>query len=139
MNLEKQEEERRLKAQELALQEQRRQMILLQQRKEEERKAAELLNKFEAEEEHVAEIQEMRGKELEIHRERKNLRTQMKLENVQRVLRIDEYKRMGTLKKIEDNDGRIKNMVEQRRSLIQVIFLLDLDIPFYNYLCAGAS
>jgi hypothetical protein len=68
----------------------------------------------------VAEVQELRGKELEIHRERKNLRSQMKLENVQRVMRIDEYKRMGTLKKIEDNDGRIKNMVEQRRSLIQV-------------------
>mmetsp|Transcript_31455 Transcript_31455/g.45274 ORF Transcript_31455/g.45274 Transcript_31455/m.45274 type:complete len:324 (-) Transcript_31455:212-1183(-) len=118
-NLEKQEEERRLKAQELMLQEQRRQMILQQQRKEEEKKAAQLLNKFEEEEEHVAEIQDMREREQGILRERKNLRSQMKLENVQRVQRIGEYKRMGTLKKIEDNDGRIKSMIEQRRALIK--------------------
>jgi hypothetical protein len=79
-------------------------MILVQQRKEEEKKAEQLLVQFEEEEEHVAEIQELRQRDHDIERERKNLRTQMKLENVQRVQRISEYKRMGTLKKIEDND-----------------------------------
>lgn len=116
--LEKQEEERRLKAQEVMLQEQRRQMILMQKRKEEEKKAEELLMKFEEEEEHVMQIQEVREKELHIHNERKNVRTLMKLENVERVQRIGEYQRMATLKKIEDTDSRVTTMIEQRRALI---------------------
>jgi hypothetical protein len=105
MNLIKQEEERLLKAQELELQEHRRRMILMQQKKEEEKKAESLLVKFEEEEQHVLEIQQIKHKELEIQNERKNLRTQMKLENVQRVMRVGDYKRMGTLKKIEDSDS----------------------------------
>jgi len=118
-NLLKAEQERLLKAQELELQEHRRRMILLQQKKEEEKKAEELLVKFEEEEIHVMEVQKMHDKELEIQNERKNLRTQMKLENVQRVMRVGDYKRMGTLKKIEESDSRIKSMLDQKKSLIQ--------------------
>jgi len=118
-NLLKAEHERLLKAQELELQEHRRRMILLQQKKEEEKKAEELLMKFEEEEQHVQEVQKLQAKELEIQNERKNLRTQMKLENVQRVMRVGEYRRMGTLKKIEETDGRIKAMIDQKRALIQ--------------------
>lgn len=49
-------------------------------------------------------VQEVRQKDQFIAKERKELRTQMKLENVQRVKRMTEYTRMGTLKKIEDSD-----------------------------------
>ena len=49
----------------------------------------------------------MRAKEHELLKERKSLRTQMKLENVERVMRVGEYQRMGTLKKIEDTDGLV--------------------------------
>jgi len=117
-NMHKQEEERYLKQQELELQEQRRQMILLQMRREEEIKAEEMIEKFEVAEQHVEMVKEVRDKDHMILRERKELRTQMKLENVERVKRMSEYKRMGTLKKIEDSDGRIKSMLDQRRALI---------------------
>lgn len=117
--MQKQEEERRLRAQEIELQEQRRQIILMQQRKEEEKKAEALLVKFDEEEAHVEEIKEVRMRDHEIHRERKNLRTQMKLENVKRVQRVGEYKRMGTLKKIEDTDHRTRSMLEQKKALIE--------------------
>ena len=64
------------------------------------------------------EVQAIREKEHEILKEKKSIRTQMKLENVERVHRVSEYKRMGTLKKIEDVNGRVKNMLQMRRSLI---------------------
>eukprot|EP01038_Epipyxis_sp_PR26KG_P014118 gene14118-18944_t len=118
-HMRQQEQERELKAQEIMLQEQRRRMILLQQQKEEEHKAALLLKQFDEDQQHVAEIQAIRDRENQIHKEKKVLRTQMKLENVQRVLRIDDYKRMGTLKKIEDTDSRVKSLVDQKRSLIE--------------------
>ena len=63
-------------------------MVLIQKRKDEERKAEQLLEKFEEEEEHVFHIQQQRNKELQIQNERKNVRTLMKLENVERVQRI---------------------------------------------------
>jgi hypothetical protein len=79
-------------------------MILMQMRREEEMKAAELLERFEEEEEHVAQVQEVRHKDHVITKEKKEIRTQMKLENVDRVRRMNDYQRMGTLKKIEDQD-----------------------------------
>ena len=49
-------------------------------------------------------VQEMRRRELELRKERRNLRMQMKAENVNRVRRVIEYKSLVVLKKIEDND-----------------------------------
>lgn len=118
-HLRRQEEERTLKAQELELQEQRRKMILLQQRKEEEAKAEGMLEKFESEEEHLAAVQARRDKDMYLAKERKSLKTQLKLENVQRVMRINDYRRMSTQKKIHENDQRISKMVEQRAALVE--------------------
>jgi len=64
------------------------------------------------------EVQAIREKEHEILKEKKSIRTQMKLENVDRVHRVTEYKRLTTLKKIEDVDHRVKSMLETRISLI---------------------
>ena len=114
----KQEEERKLASQELMLQEQRRRMILIQKRKEEEKKADSMLEKFEEEEIHVMEVQELRERQHELLKEKKNLRTQMKQENVQRVHRVNEYKRMGILKKIEEVDGRVSTMLTMKQQLI---------------------
>lgn len=118
-HLQKQEEDRELHAQEILLQEQRRRMILIGKRKEEEKKAETLLVKFEEDEMHVEKVQEMRERELQIHKEKKDLMRQMKYENVDRVGRVKEYQRISTLKKIEDTDSRIKNMLDQRQTLIQ--------------------
>jgi len=114
----KQEEERNLASQELMLQEQRRRMILIQKRKEEEKLAESMLEKFEEEEIHVMEVQEQKAKQHQLLREKKALRMQMKAENVQRVHRVNEYKRMGTLKKIEDVDDRVQKMLSMKESLI---------------------
>ena len=46
----------------------------------------------------------MRDREQNLHREKKNIRVQMKSENVERVLRQGEYKKSLTLKKIENCD-----------------------------------
>ena len=117
-HLRKQDEERMLHSQEIMLQEQRRRMILMQKRRDEEVKAESMLGKFEEEEIHVMEVQEQRLRSHELLKEKKSLRTQMKLENVQRVNRVNEYKRMGTLKKIEDVDERVSKMLSMKEQLI---------------------
>lgn len=119
IHLRKQEEERNLASQELMLTEQRRRMILIQKRKEEEKKAESMLEKFEEEEIHVMEVQEQRMRSHQLLKERKKLRTQMKLENVARVHRVSEYKRMNILKKIEDVDSRVTKMLTMKDSLIK--------------------
>lgn len=103
-HLKKQEEERALHAQEVMLQEQRRRMILLETQREEEKKKEFMLQKFEEEEMHLEEVEARRLREQELLKEKKKIRTSMKLENVDRVYRANEYKRMETLKKIEKND-----------------------------------
>lgn len=111
--------ERELHAQELELQEQRRKMILLQKRKEEEREKAKMLIKFEEEEQHVEEVLELTKREQELLKERRKLHVQMKADNVERVKRMSEYKRIGVLKKIEKNDERTSAMLTQRELLIK--------------------
>jgi hypothetical protein len=119
ITFEKQEQERKMASQELLLQEQRRRMILLQQRREEEKKSERMLEKFEEEEIHVEQIQEVHAKEHRMITEKRAIRTQMKLDNVQRVQRVSEYKRLGILKKIESTDTRIENMLKQKQSLVK--------------------
>jgi hypothetical protein len=103
-HLEEQEKARILHQQELQMQEERRKIILLQQRREEEQKKEEMLQKFEENERHVEEIKEMQEHEYNLIKEKKNLVVQMKAENVERVKRMGEYKRLNVLKKIEQND-----------------------------------
>jgi hypothetical protein len=64
------------------------------------------------------EVQAIREKEHQIIKEKKVIRTQMKLENVERVHRVNDYKRMTTLKKIEDVDGRVKGMLSMKQKLV---------------------
>lgn len=115
----KEEEARNLHIQEIQLQEQRRRLILMQKRKEEEQKAEMMLERFEEEEIHVLEVQEARVHGQQLLKEKQALRKQMKLENVQRVNRVSEYKRMNILKKIEEKDGRITKMIESKKSLVE--------------------
>ena len=119
IQLSKQEQERRLHYQELEMQEQRRRMILIQMKKDEERKSENMLVKFEEEEIHVMEIEAIKKREHQIQNEKKILKKQMKLENVERVQRVKEYQRMGTLQKIEDVEKRVTTMLEQKQALIQ--------------------
>ena len=102
------EEERQLHAQEQMLQEERRRLILAQQQEDEEIRKEALLRKFEEDEKHIQEISSRREKEMQIAAEKKRIRDAIKLENVDRVSRQGEYKRISTLKKIEKSDQYVK-------------------------------
>ena len=93
-------------------------MLLLQKRKELEENSEMMLRKFEEEEMHVLAIQARRDKEYQLKKEKKNLVRQMKSENVERVSHMNEYKRMATLKKIEDTDNKVQKMLDQKRSMV---------------------
>ena len=90
---------------------------MVAKRKEEERKAETLLEKFEEDEAHVEAVQNMRERELQIQKERKDLMRQMKYENVDRVGRVKEYQRISTLKKIEDTDRYLTHQILSEYSL----------------------
>lgn len=117
-HLEEMEKAQQLHLKEIEMQEQRRRMIILQQRREEERKKELMLQKFDEDEKHVADIKQMHVHEQKLVKERKMLQIQMKAENVDRVKRMAEYRRLNTLKKIEDNDSRTKAMLDQKEELI---------------------
>ena len=51
--------------------------------------------------------------------EKQRLRLQMKLENVERIKRIAEYRRLETLRKIHEGDRRIQEMIERRERTVQ--------------------
>lgn len=113
------ETERKLRAEELKLQEQRRRIIVIQQKQAEEKKKEELLELFEEKEEHVKEVQEMRAKEIEVMRERQNLRMQMKAENVNRVKRVNDYSAMKIMKKIETQEQRTDRLLKEKQQLVE--------------------
>lgn len=117
--LREEEVARNLHIQEIQLQEQRRRLILMQKRKEEEQKADMMLERFEEEEIHVLEVQEARVHGQQLLKEKQALRKQMKLENVQRVNRVNEYKRMNILKKIEEKDERVTKMLTNKKELVE--------------------
>ena len=116
--MKEEERKRALHIQEVQLQEHRRRLILMQKRKDEELKAEAMLERFEEEEIHVLEVQEMRNHGHQLLKEKQALRKQMKLENVQRVHRVNEYKRMGILKKIEEKDARVEKIASSKQALI---------------------
>ncbi len=63
-----------------------------------------MLHQFAEEEEHVEQVFVNRKHELDLIAEKKKLNLQMKQDNVERVKRMAEYKRLNTLKKIESVD-----------------------------------
>ena len=63
-----------------------------------------MLQKFEEDELHVEKVQAARENDLHLMKEKKSIGTQMKQDNVERCFRASEYKRMETLRKIEEND-----------------------------------
>lgn len=110
--------ERALRQHQTELQEQRRKMVLEQTKRDEERRKAALLGKFENEDELVRRVREAREREHNIAHEKKMLRNQMKLENVERIRRIAEYRRLEYQRKIDEADRRTKNMMERKEELI---------------------
>ena len=76
-----------------------------------------LVNKFHEDEQKVAAIQAMKEKELTIIKEERELHLQMKRDNVERIKRMQEYKRVETMKKISENDKRTEEMMKTKGEL----------------------
>lgn len=64
-------------------------------------------------------VKEARDRNHMLQREKKTLRTSMKLENVSRVKRIQEYKRLETLRRIHEGDKRISEMMERKTDIVE--------------------
>ena len=75
--------------------------------------------RFEEEELNVQRVKEARDRNHMLQREKKTLRTSMKLENVSRVKRIQEYKRLETLRRIHEGDKRISEMMERKTDIVE--------------------
>lgn len=117
-NAEMQDRERSLQQRQGELQEQRRVMVLTQARRDEEKRKEDLLGRFDFEEDNVRRVRSARARDHAVVREKQRLRTQMKLENVERMRRIAEYKRLEHLRKIHEADRRTSEMVERKEELI---------------------
>jgi len=113
-----QERDRELAAKQQDLMEQRRLMVLAQTRRDEERRREELRQSFADEEINVQRVKEARERNHMLAREKKELKTAMKLENVNRIKRIAEYKRLETLRAIHEGDKRIDTMMKRKTEIV---------------------
>ena len=113
------ERDRQLAARQQDLMEQRRLMVLAQTRRDDERRREALRQSFADEEINVQRVKEARERHHMLAKEKKNLQAAMKLENVNRIKRIDEYKRLETLRQIHEGDKRIEQMLKRKDDIVE--------------------
>ncbi|RHY74453.1 hypothetical protein DYB30_003686 [Aphanomyces astaci] len=116
---EEQDRQRELAHQEMELMERKRQMVLEEARREDERKKHMLLEKQREVDENVQSVQEAHSRELYLRREQRSIHKQLKLSNVDRMKRIQEYKRLETLRKIREAEERTELMLQQKVDLVR--------------------
>lgn len=76
-----------------------------------------LVQKFNDDERKVERIQVMKAQEMSLIKEEKELHLQLKRENADRINRMQEYKRIETMKKITENYARTEEMIKQKEHL----------------------
>ena len=116
--LAEQAKQRERKNRESFMMEQKRQLALQAVREQEDNAREMTLQKFENDAKFVEQLNEVRGKEHAIMKERENLKKQLKQENVERIRRINEYKRLETLRKINEGDRRTEEMMKRKEDII---------------------
>ena len=94
-------------------------MVLAQTRRDEERRKEDLVRSFADEEVNIKRVREARERNQMLIKEKKDLRTAMKLENVNRIKRISEYRRLETLRRIHEGDKRIGAMLQRKQEIVQ--------------------
>jgi len=112
------EKQRERKNRESFMMEQKRQLALQAVREHEDNVREMTLQKFDNDAKFVEQLNEVRGKEHAIMKERENLKKQLKQENVERIRRINEYKRLETLRKINEGDRRTDEMMKRKEDII---------------------
>jgi len=118
-HLDAQARDRELHRRQQELLEQRRLMVLAQTRRDEERRKEELTERFAEEEINVQRVKEAQDRNHMLIREKKGLRQAMKLENVNRIKRISEYRRLETLRRIHEGDKRIEEMMRRKSEIVE--------------------
>jgi hypothetical protein len=118
-HLQAQERDRELQARQQQLMEQRRLLVLAQTRRDEERKKQARIQSFIDQEINVQRVREDRERHQMLMKEKKDLKTAMKLENVNRIKRIAEYKRLETLRNIHEGDKRIDMMLNRKAEIVE--------------------
>ena len=113
------EQERMLARKQQELLARKRQMVLEETRYEEEMRKEELLARQEAMEENLQRIQAGQNRKLMLRKEMKSLNHSMKRDNVERMKRVDEYKRLETIRKLKDMEERTQRIGTQKASILQ--------------------
>jgi len=118
-HLQSQARDRELQARQQELMEQRRLMVLAQTRRDEERHKEQMRQNFIDEEINVQRVKEARERNRMLETHKKDLKVAMKLENVERIKRIGEYKRLETLRQIHEADKRIDQMLQRKTEIVE--------------------
>merc|ERR1719181_2404243 len=114
----KQDQERVLQAKQQELLARKRQMVLEETRYEEEMRKEELLAQQEAMDENLRRIEAGRARERALKKEVKLLNMQMKQDTVERMKRVEEYKRLETIRKLKEDENRIGRMKAQKKRIL---------------------
>lgn len=104
MTLAEQEEERRLHQQEVEMREQRRQQILFEKEQNGIVETQRLLQKLDEEEYLAEQARAERLRENLLLKEKRNVRKQLKEDNKNRVMKVQELKRREVMQRIEDQE-----------------------------------
>ncbi|POM68789.1 GTP-binding protein, partial [Phytophthora palmivora] len=115
------QEERRsreLQAQQQLAIEKKRQLVLAEARRDEARKKEELLERQREIERNVQQVQKNQEHERALRSEYKKLQTQLKLDKVERMKRVQEYQRLEMQRKMQDTEARTQHMLNEKESLV---------------------
>lgn len=94
----------KLKSKEEQLNEEKRLLTLHKQKEEQERNEENILKALEQDEIRIKQLNEKQNYDFQLKLEMNNIKKRMKLENVARIKRANEYKKLSTIKKIQETD-----------------------------------
>jgi len=77
-----------------------------------------LLHKFQDDEEHIAHLSKIRSKEQLLNKKERELKEELKKDNVERIKRMHEYHRIETMRKVSENDRRTEAMLRKKEELL---------------------
>merc|ERR1711871_782876 len=112
------EQERMLARKQQELLARKRQMVLEETRYEEEMRKEELLAQQEAMDENLRRIEAGRARERALKKEVKMLNMQMKQDTVERMERVEEYKRLETIRHLKECEDRTNRMQAQKKRIL---------------------
>merc|ERR1711871_1171332 len=112
------EQERMLARKQQELLARKRQMVLEETRYEEEMRKEELLAQQEAMDENLRRIEAGRARERALKKEVKMLNMQMKQDTVERMERVEEYKRLETIRHLKECEDRTNRMQAQKKHIL---------------------